>query len=124
VTPEGAAKKSICSYLDTRRDVKFWVQESQGTYDAKAGRFRRKNSRYQRNGASDILIQFTIQELPILVCLEVKSKVGRQSDSQIEFQDYIEQGQGLYYIVRTIGDTQAALSHARSTVLTRLKLTT
>lgn len=67
-----------------------------------------------RAGFSDLLVVSGGQHL----YLEVKTKTGRQSDAQIEFQRDV-QGQGLpYYVVRSIDDVLAALQ--RHQIRTRI----
>jgi len=105
VTPEGEIKKSICDYLAYRKDMRFWVQESQGTYDAKTKRFRKKNSKYQINGVPDIIIQYKYSNLPaFFIGLEVKSKTGSLTDSQKKFSDVSKDFGSLYFVVRSVED--------------------
>lgn len=113
MSPEGAIKKSICDYLSFRQDVFFWVQESQGTFDPRTRRFRKKNSEYQRNGIPDILLCLKILNFPpVLLGLEVKTKSNKQTDSQIKFEKDYKSFGGFYFVVRSIDDVQQALQIA------------
>lgn len=113
MTPEGQIKNQICEYLSLRKDVFFWVQESQGTFDSKRGIFRKKNSKYQMNGIPDILCMVKIGTLPpIFVGLEVKSKKGSQTDSQKQFEKAYKSFGGPYFVVRSPEETKDALIQA------------
>jgi hypothetical protein len=110
MTPEGAIKRSICEYLGRRQDVLFWIQESQGTYDTKIQRFRKKNSKYQLNGIADITVLIKYGNMPAFyVGLEVKSPQGKQTDSQKNFEKLIKSINSFYYVVRSIEETRLAL---------------
>lgn len=113
MTPEGQIKSQICDYLSLRRDVFFWVQESQGTFDSKRGVFRKKNSKYQMNGIPDILCMVKVGTLPpIFVGLEVKSAKGSQTESQKQFEKTYKAFGGIYFVVRSPEETQEALKKA------------
>lgn len=121
MTPEGATKLSICEYLALRRDVFFWVQESVGQWDAKRKIFRKKKSRFQRNGVADIQLKMLVARLPIDVQLEVKAPGNNdQSESQETFEADLQRFGGFYYVVRSVEDTTAALAEVRATVLQRI----
>lgn len=110
MTPEGSVKNSICSYLEFRRDVFFWSQESVGQWDKKKKLFRKKNSKYQRNGIPDILCMIRVGTLPpIFIGLEVKAGKNKQTESQIQFEKDYKQFGGLYFVVRNVEETKNAL---------------
>lgn len=116
MTPEGDIKKSICDYLAYRSDLRFWVQESQGTYDPNAGKFRKKKSKYQMNGISDIIVLMKYSNLPpFFVGLEVKAK-SKQTESQIAFQKLIQEIGGLYFVVHSVEESIESLNHAAKIV--------
>lgn len=121
MSPEGAIKKAICDYLSFRQDCFFWVQESQGTYDAKMGGFRKKKSAYQRNGVPDILCMMSVGTLPpIFIGLEVKTKSNKQTPSQIQFEKEYKEFGGLYYVVRSAEEAQLALRNATQLIKSRI----
>ena len=102
MTPEGLVKKSICEYLDFRRDVLFWVQESQGTFDPRTKSFRKKKSKYQRNGIADIFVLLRVQNFPpVYIALEVKAGSNKQSESQIKMEKDLKAFGSFYFVVRT-----------------------
>lgn len=125
MTPEGQAKKAICDYLDMRRDLLFWVQESQGTWDPRVGRFRKKSSKHQRRGVADINVMMLVARLPIAVQLEVKRPEikaigqtrGRLSKHQVKMQHAVQAFGGFYFEVSSIDEAAAALARVRATVL-------
>ena len=101
MTPEGQVKKSICDYLAAyRKDVFFWMNESVGIFDPTRKIFRKKNSRYQMKGVSDILGIWDGQPLAI----EVKSATGRVSPDQKRFMERFQQEGGRAFVARSVED--------------------
>ena len=104
-----------------RSDIMFYVQESQGTFDPARKIFRAKKSRFQRNGLPDIHLTYSIKQIPIDVGLEVKTKSGRQSDSQKIFERDVLDVHGFYFIVRSVEDVINALNKVKAEVEDRIK---
>ena len=122
MTPEGAIKKAICQYLERCQDIFFWVQESQGTFDTRRKIFRKKNSKYQRNGVPDINVFLKYGKIVFYVGLEVKSETGKQTKSQIDFESDFKEFGGFYFIVRSPEDAQKAVNAARLHIRSLLTL--
>lgn len=102
-TPEGRIKKACCEWLELQRDVFFWNQESTGIWDPRMNAFRKKNSRFQRNGVPDLLIQLNVLGIPVLAGAEVKTPGNQQSDAQIEFERLMGP-HAFYRVVRSVSD--------------------
>jgi penicillin-binding protein-related factor A (putative recombinase) len=102
---EKAIENEILSWLKLQ-GLFCWKVESQGTYDAKKGIYRRKNSVHRLLGVSDI-----IGLLPNgrLFACEVKSKTGRLSEHQKLFLENINANGGVGFVARSIGDVDKAL---------------
>ena len=107
---ESEIKREICDYLALRRDLFFWVQESQGTFDPRKKIFRKKNSKYQKNGVPDINVFMKFHTWPLVyVGLEVKRKKGVQTPSQLEFEIDFKKFGGFYFVIRSSEDARKAL---------------
>lgn len=111
---ENEVKKQICTYLEhfqNQGKLIFWVTDTTGTYDSVKKTFRRRNSRHQRNGIPDIICLIKVLGIPLFVGLEVKTKTGKQTDSQKEFEASIEYtfGKGYYFVVRDIDGVRSIL---------------
>lgn len=106
VVKEKAIENSILSFLKMKA-IFCWKVESQGTYDAKKGIYRRKNSVHRMLGVADI-----IGILPCGRCfaIEVKSAVGRLSPHQKEFLEKIRLNNGIAFVARGIEDVCKALN--------------
>lgn len=96
---EAEIQNTILSYLKYRK-VFSWRQNS-GAGLMKQGAGTRF-IRFGVVGAPDI---FVIKGGTIYG-LEVKSKVGKQNENQIEFQRGFEEAGGKYHVVRCIEDVQ------------------
>ncbi len=122
MSPEGAIKKAICDYLSYRYDCFFWIQESQGTFDPRTRRFRKKKSEYQRNGIPDILLCLKVLNFPpVLIGLEVKTKTNKQTDSQIKFEKDFKAFGGFYFVVRSVSDVFDALDLATQQIKSTIR---
>lgn len=122
MTPEGLIKQSVCDYLSLRQDIMFWNQESVGQFDVRTRKFRKKKSKYQRNGVPDVFILMKCYGLLVWVGMEIKSKTGRQTDSQKEFQRDLEKliGPGYYFIIRSPEEARDALLQVQKRVKSML----
>lgn len=121
MTPEGSLKRDICTYLIRRPDTFFWVQSSTGQWDQKKKLFRKKRSKFERNGIPDILCFLRVGTLPpIMVGLEVKHGKNPQTESQIKFEKDFKAFGGIYFVVRSIEDTQKALRCAEQIIKSQI----
>lgn len=102
---EKAIENNILSFLKLK-GLFCWKVESQGTYDAAKGIYRRKNSVHRLLGVSDI-----IGLLPNgrLFACEVKSEKGRLSEHQKLFLENIKANGGVGFVARSIEDVEKAL---------------
>lgn len=99
-----------------------WRNKSTGVYDSTKKIFLKDRSPFVIKGVPDILIQMTVEEIPVLVTMEVKRpKLGVQSHDQKIFQERQESGNGFYYLVTSVEEAERALSDARSKVFKRIE---
>jgi hypothetical protein len=96
---------SICEYLALRKhfffrtnNVPIWQANGNG------GGFFRAMSKWSMKGVPDIII--VGKECGQFIGLECKSKTGKQSEDQREFQRRCEELSAEYYVVRSIEDCQ------------------
>jgi penicillin-binding protein-related factor A (putative recombinase) len=103
---EKAIENSILSFLKFN-GIFAWKVESQGTYDAAKGIYRRKQSVHHLRGVSDI-----IGLLPSgrLFACEVKSEKGRLSEHQKAFLENIKLNGGIAFVARSIDDVAMNLN--------------
>jgi hypothetical protein len=66
-------------------------------------------------GMADIHATVIVEEIPVSVWLEVKTKQGKQSHRQKEFQYLVETAGGFYFIVRSIDDVEAVIKTVKFT---------
>lgn len=98
---ENDIQNAICDYLALRKQC-FWRQNSVGVYDPHKKTFR-SLPKYARRGVADIILI----DGGHAVFLEVKTKTGRQSPHQKEFQALVEEAGAEYFVVRSVEDVQA-----------------
>lgn len=96
---ESQIELAICHLLKSR-GVFFWKQPNAGYYDASQKRFRRHSNPFVALGVPDLICIIKGR----FVAFEVKTRVGRQSDNQKEFEQRVRRAEGLYYVVRSIDD--------------------
>ena len=60
-------------------------------------------------GMADIHATIMVEDIPVSVWLEVKTKTGKQSPKQKQFQDAVEAAGGYYFIVRSIDEVDESL---------------
>lgn len=104
VVREKTIENSILSWLAVNNIYAFKV-ESQGTYDSKLGVYRRKNSIHRKVGVSDILGIYQGKPLAI----EVKSAIGRLTDSQKKFLNEWAKEGGIAIVARSVEDVSQVL---------------
>ena len=100
-TPEGEILAAICDYLELKRYF-FYRNNNAPIFDATKKIFR-KMPKHTMRGIPDIVV---IRDGKY-VGLEVKSKTGKQSPFQKDFQQLLEENGGKYAIVTSIDDVMA-----------------
>ena len=98
VVSENSIQSAICEYLTMRRYF-FWRQNSVGAYDPIKQTFR-SLPKYAMRGVPDIIIIHNGQ----FIGIEVKSKAGKQSQAQIDFQVHCEKNGGRYIVAKSVDD--------------------
>lgn len=106
---EAQIEESILQFLQFSRWL-AWKNISGGFWDSSKKCFRKHKSKYVLNGVSDII---AVKNGRVLF-LEVKTKVGKQLDTQIIFEKLLTQHGGEYYIVRSVKDVVDIISCPRS----------
>lgn len=101
---EGDIQNSICEYLSIRGRCFFRVNNIPAFNRQEGGGFTmRRLPKYTPRGLPDIIVVAG----GLFFALEVKSKVGRQSPEQKEFEAQVKKHGGKYFVVRSIEDVQA-----------------
>lgn len=111
VGPEQAVKRAICEWLSLNHSAHcfFWVHESVGIYDPTRKVWRKKNSKYQIRGVSDILGVWKGQ----MFAVEVKAPTSsRVSPEQKEFLANVRKHGGIAFVARSIEDVIKGLTEA------------
>ena len=72
-------------------------------------------------GMSDLHLTVLVNQIPVAVWLEVKSRTGRQSANQKVFEQRILALGGYYYIVRSIDDCISAVAEVRAHTISTLE---
>jgi len=93
-----------------------WRNHSQGTFDAKSGRYRAMNQIGARKGVSDIL-----GVLPDgrFLAIEVKGAKGRTSQEQDAFIRMVNSLGGLAFVARSLEDVKGYLEDYRGSATPR-----
>ena len=94
---ESQIQKTILDYLRYRK-VFCWKQNTVGIYKQSTGSYIPSQS----VGAPDI---FAVKNGKVFG-IEVKTKTGKQSDNQKNFQQDFEKAGGIYLVARSIEDVQ------------------
>ena len=102
-TKEGIIKKTILSFLYTRRNVSTFPVSTTGVFDPVSKRFRKAVNRV---GTPDILCCVGGKFL----ALEVKSEIGKLSESQRDIIKEIERCGGIARVVRSVEEVREILS--------------
>ena len=100
-TKENQVEKSIGQWLQVYKFF-FWKTTSNGFFDTKTKRFRKHVSPFVKNGAPD----FIVVHQGYFIGIEVKSPVGRMSESQKEFMHDLRKAGGIYILARSIDDVE------------------
>lgn len=96
---ESEIEMAVCHYLHSRGFF-FWKNPSAGYFDAKLKRFRRHVNPYVKRGVGDIVVIVG----GVFWNLEIKTKSGKQSEFQKEFQKGLEKAGGFYHLIRSVED--------------------
>lgn len=113
---EKVIERSIFEYLATLKHTFAWKNHSVGIWDSKRNIYRKPVTKYNINGASDIICLILYRGINISLFLEVKTATGRQSKSQKIFEDMINYTGGNYYIVRSIDDVIDAIGESKKKI--------
>lgn len=89
-------QSAICQWLSYKRI--FHYRNNTGAFKTERGGF----IRYGTPGSPDIVCCYKGR----FIAIEVKSKAGRQSPSQLQFQENLENAGGYYFIARSIKDVE------------------
>lgn len=101
---ESDIQNSICEYLEIRGRCFFRVNNIPAFNRTEGGGFTmRRLPKYTPKGLPDIIVVAG----GLFFALEVKTKVGRQSPEQKEFEALVKKHGGKYFVVRSIEDVQA-----------------
>lgn len=92
----------ICNYL-SYRPWYFWRQNNTGTFDVGKQTFR-SLPKFSVRGVPDILVL----AFGTIVFVECKTDVGKQSESQKDFQKEVESRGYKYILARSVDDVIAA----------------
>ena len=67
-------------------------------------------------GLPDAHVELQVSGVPISVWIEFKTKTGKQSQHQMDFQRMVEDLGGFYFIVKSIEDMETVVKTVKSTV--------
>lgn len=93
-TPEGELVKAVCQYLKLKKH--FHWRNNTGAMKSPHGGFYR----FGTPGSPDIIVIMNGD----FIGLEVKTKSGRQSPDQKEFERAVKDAGGEYYVIRSVDD--------------------
>ncbi|HLN19159.1 MAG TPA: VRR-NUC domain-containing protein [Patescibacteria group bacterium] len=96
-------QREICEWLE-ERGVFFWRNNSVGLFDPFMNRYRKKG-RFEIIGISDILAVIGGR----FVAIEVKSKTGKPTPSQLIFMDKVNKSGGLAFVARSVEEVEKEL---------------
>ncbi len=103
---ESLIRDAICQYLDTRKDVYYWVNRNTSAYLG-GGKFGRPPKGFKYGVADIIAIRETSPfHNPDFFAIEVKTYTGQQSDYQKEHQKQVIAHGGKYVLARKVDDVQ------------------
>lgn len=91
-------QRTICDYLQLKNYF-FWRTNTTPIYDPTRKAFRAM-PKYALKGVPDIILVLD----GVFVGLEVKTRSGRQSEQQKEFEKKLKNSGGKYYVVRSVED--------------------
>ncbi len=101
---EGDIQTSICEYLELKQRCFFRVNNIPAFNRTEGGGFTmRRLPKFTPRGLPDIIVVAG----GLFFALEVKTKIGKQSKEQKEFEANVKKHGGQYHVVRSIEDVQA-----------------
>lgn len=95
---ENDIQNAVCEWLKLKK-IFFWRQNTGGVYDVSRQSFR-KMPKYALKGVADIIALINHRAY----FLEIKTKKGRQSPEQKEFEKNVKENGSFYYIIRGVDD--------------------
>jgi hypothetical protein len=101
---EKAIQNQILVFLNMS-GIFCWQNDSVGVWDPTRKVYRKSHNKYKINGVSDILGVFHGRFLAI----EVKSKVGKLTESQKAFLENVRDNGGIAILARSVSDVANAL---------------
>lgn len=107
---ESQVEREVLDYCVKIRNLLAWKNVTGGFFDTSKKRFRKHASPYARNGVSDIIVVLHGH----FIAFEIKTRVGRQSESQKTFERDLRSAGGSYFIIRSIEDCIDALDEIES----------
>ena len=117
---EKQIENAILKYLNLLPGCFAFKVNTMGVFDKTLGCYRR-TSKYIVKGTADIFCIINIEGLGVMICLEVKSASGKQSDNQKQFQYFIERSKGFYFVVRSLQEAENAIRYARREIVSNLQ---
>lgn len=100
---ESDIQTSICEYLELKQRCFFRVNNIPAFNRKEGGGFTmRRLPKFTPRGLPDIIVVAG----GIFYGLEVKTKIGKQSPEQKDFEKWVKQHGGKYHVVRSIEDVQ------------------
>ena len=103
---ESTIQKSILAWGNAKRILMHRINVIGTPYVSNGKTYYRPA---QNTGMADILCTYLVENIPVNIWLEVKTKTGKLSASQIAFKDTIGKYKGYYYVVRSIEDVEKVL---------------
>jgi len=98
---EREIQNAICEYLEIKRRCFFRVNNIPAfNRNAEGGITMRRLPKYTPRGLPDIIVVAG----GAFIALEVKSKIGKQSPEQKDFEKLVKSHGGKYFVVRSIDD--------------------
>ena len=101
--PETRIQNQILRWLADRPYLGRFCRMNSGALRDRKGRL----VRYGLPGLSDIV--GILRDGGRVLCVEVKTKTGRQSETQAQFQKMIDSCNGIYILARDVNDLAATL---------------
>lgn len=113
---EKEIESAVLGYLNFQPGCFAFKVETKASWDPKRKRFL-SLPKGVLAGTPDILCCLSVKNLPIFIAIECKTRIGRQSPSQIEFQEIIKRkANGFYFVVRSIQDVETAVKNVKDLV--------
>lgn len=95
-------------------DIFSWVNQSVGIFDPIKRCYRKNTSKFHVNGISDITIIVKKRTCALVCFVELKSKNGKQTDSQKIFENNVKEKKGIYLVVNSLSVLINEINRIRS----------